>query len=318
MLQKPNTVFVGTNVDLTASSLSVGEVFLTNATTGAVLDIHTDSIATALGTAGNQIKIGFVKADGTHTYSMPFAKTEVKSLVVTEYSAKQEAVTTINFTAATITAGYRYVVRCIYKDIYEHPGQFTHSYEVVAASGETIDTIIAKFITRISAHVGARVTATSGTHTLILTAKDVTANGFGTQGKEAITPYSQVNLKVVTYTSIVDSRFNSAKDSYGATVTATYTANPGKGNAYIVRDREQAALAYKGITNRITWPIIKPELMVDLTAHYDAFVIEIDKKYQSPDNQYVKSTAVTTEVYVVDGATSTAAALATKISAWIA
>ena len=385
MLQKPNTVFVGPNVDLTASTLTTGEIFVANANTGEALNISsTTSIATALG-ASTKIKIGYKKTDGTITYSPEFSKDEVTNLLTNVYSAKSEATTLVDLTSATApVVGHRYVVRCIYKDIYEHPGQFTHSYEVIATD-TNIDTLATKFATRINAHAGARVTAYSayfagtptggsaavigvsgavtgdvtiphsdgddlndiiaafnvanptmtavllsgaGTMTvtaditvsagkLYLVAKEVTPNGFGTQGKEAITLYSQVMPVVVTFTTIVDSRFNSAKASYGAVITTT-TGKPGKGNPYIIRDREQAALAYKGITNRITWPIIKPELNVNLSETYDELIIELKKKYQSPDNQYEKETKLAIECYVENGATSTAANLYDKLAAWIA
>jgi hypothetical protein len=318
MLQKPNTVFVAKKFNAAGATLVAGDVFVVDAATGNAIDL---SSTNAIAATVSNIKLKFVKSDGSVTTSSPIGKKNITNITPDAggaYVAKVEASSVIDFTSATITAGHRYVIRCIYKDIYEHPGQFTHSYEVIAAAGETINTIGAKFAARVNAHVGARVTATYAdlTNILLLTAKEVTPNGYGTQGKEAITPYSQVILTVVAFTTIVDSRFNSAKDAFGVTITTTQS-KPGKGNPYIVRDREQAALAYKGITNRITWPIIKPELNVDLSKTYDTLTIEFKNQYQSPDNQYVKETQLAAEVYVEAGATASAETLGDKIRAWI-
>ena len=76
---------------------------------------------------------------------------------------------------------------------------------------------------------------------------------------------------------------------------------PGKGNAKIIRDRENAALGYKGIINRMYWPVIKPALTVNLSDTYDTLVIENQNHYLSDDNQYIKNTPIATELYVVAG-----------------
>lgn len=314
-MQKPNTVLVGKKflVNGTATQ-TVGDIVVANAETGAFIDTTT-SIATTI----NTIKIGLVKSDSTITYSAPISRKGIENMVITEGVAATEAVSVIDFTSVTgITVGHRYVLRVIYKDLYEHPGQFTHSYEVIATSTD-LDVLGAAFAARIAAHSGARVTAAyvaSTDHELTLTAKNLTANGFGTQGKEAITPYSQVRMTVVAYVTNPSSFLTSSQDAITGLVITTTDSTPGKGNAYIVRDREQAALAYKGITYRTEWPTIKPELNVVLTSLYDTLVIESKTKYQSPDNQYVKETQMATEVYIVDGATATAATLADKIAAW--
>lgn len=317
MLQKVNTVFVGKNVNTAGSTLVAGDIVAIDATTGAV-------IAVADIESANAIQLGYVKAtgdtdaDATIEKTQVISKDKVKSNVYSAYVAKTEASSVLDWTGVTLVAGYRYVIRVIYNDIFEHPGQFTHSYEVVAAAGETINTLGDKFAARINAHKGARVTAAyvgSSTNTLTLTAKSVVDNGFGTQGKEAITPYSQVQMKVVAYWSNPSSVFNASYNQIAGLTITTVDSEPGKGNCYIVRDREQAALGYKGITFRTTWPIIKPELNVELDKTYDTLVVEFAKDYVSPDNQYVKSTDLAAEVYVVHG--EDADTLADAIEAWI-
>lgn len=319
MLQKPNTVFVGSKVNAAATSLAVGDVVLINAATGAPLAIA--SIANA-----KAIQLGYVKAIGSTDAKATIVKTQVipkgkvKSLVYSAYAAKVEASSIIDFTGVTPVAGHRYVVRVIYNDLYEHPGQYTHSYEAIAATGETAITLATKIGAKIAAHKGARVTVSDdAAGTITITAKEVVLNGFGTQGKEAITPYSQVQMKVVAYWSNPSSVFGSTFNAIPGIEITTTDSKPGKGNPYIVRDREQAALGYKGITYRTTWPVIKPELTVNLSKSYDSIVLEFAKDYQSPDNQYVKSTEIATEIYVDNSATSGSKAsdLNTALAAWI-
>ena len=126
-------------------------------------------------------------------------------------------------------------------------------------------------------------------------------------------------MKVVAYWSNPSSVFGSTFNAIPGIEITTTDSKPGKGNPYIVRDREQAALGYKGITYRTTWPVIKPELNVNLSKSYDSIVLEFAKDYQSPDNQYVKSTEIATEIYVDNTAASGSKAsdLNTALAAWI-
>ncbi len=319
MLQKVNTVFVGKKLNIAGATLAAGDIVIINANTGAPM------AATTMENT-DKIQLGYVKATGATDADANIVKTQVieknkvDSKVYSAYAAKSEATSTIDFTNSTFVAGYRYVIRVIYNDLYEHPGQFTHSYEVIAAEGETATTIAVKFANKINAHVGKRVTASSATaKKVILTAIEITPNGFSTAGKEAITPYSQVQMKVVAYYTNPASFFGGKYNQIAGVVITTNDSKPGKGNPYIVRDREQDALAYKGITYRTEWPVIKPELTVDLSKSYDTVVVEFTKNYQSPDNQYVKSTQIASEIYIQnDAATGTKASdLSSAIDEWI-
>jgi len=312
MLQKPNTVFVGKKFNAAGTSQIAGDIIVLDASTGVVIDLSSTNNITA-----TDIQLALVKPDLTLTKSQVINKKLVRNLIEDEYVAKTEASSVIDFTSVVPVVGYRYVVRVIYKDLYEHPGQFTQSYEWVATSNLPLDLATAIY-TAVNAHNGARAVATISGDVVTLTAKEVVLNGFGTQGLEAVTPYSQVQMKVVAYaTNPVASTLDSYITINGITITTT-ASSPGKGNKYIVRDREQAALAYKGITYRTTFPIIKPTLNTDLTANYDSVVLEYSKKYQSPDNQYVKETDLTAEIYLVHGATGDGSDLSGKLATWIA
>ena len=299
MLQKTNTVFVGKEVNTSGSTLAVGDVVLIDASTGMPVNF-TDAVEL------NELQIGLVSKIGNSDKEAEIKRTQtiardkVLSMVYDIYSSKDESEVKIDFSGATIVPGYRYVVRLIYKDLYQHPGQFTHSYESIATGASTTDSICTDITNKINNHKGARSTAeyNSTTGVITVTAKEITANSRGMAGKEGISPYSQVQMTAVVYHTIPGSAFSSGYRSVDGVGIEVTPSSPGKGNPYVIRDREQAALAYKGITYRTTWPIIKPELNVNLDADYDEFVIEFSKSYQSPDNQYVKSTDLAAEVYV--------------------
>lgn len=319
MLQKPNTVFVGKKINTAGSTLAVGDIVAINAETGAVI---ATSAITTLASAPKSLQFGYVKAVGATDAKATITKTQVigrKNITNIAYAnddAAIDATASLNFTGVTLVAGYRYVIRVIYKDLYEHPGQFTHSYEVIFNGTDTLDQFGAKFAARVNAHAGRRVDATYtvGTDVLLLTAKVVDGPEAGIRTKEAITPYSQVSMNVVAYyTNPSTMLANSYNQIAGLTISVT-DSKPGKGNPFIVRDREQAALAYKGITYRTEFPVIKPELNVDLSKTYDTLVIEFNKGYKSPDNQYVKSTDLAAEIYVEAG--TALATLAGLIRDW--
>lgn len=321
MMQKPNTVFVGKQTYVTqkapgaANALTVGDIVVINPANGNVCAIAD------LTSAVESIQLGYVKAVGTLTQdatiikTSPISRKKITSITpdgTCAYVAKTEASSVVEFSGVTPTVGNRYVLRIVYKDLYEHPGQFTHSYEVIATSVNPA-VLSAAFAARINAHVGARVTATDdGTSTLTITAKVIT--GMGTDGVNAITPYSQVAMEVFAYVTNPTAAFSSQDAVTGLTIT-TVQSKPGRGNWKIVRDREREALGYKGITYRTEFPVIQPDLNVDSTKTYDTLTLEFSKAYQSPDNQYIKSTDLASEIYIVAG--NGAEALRDGIAAWM-
>ena len=113
--------------------------------------------------------------------------------------------------------------------------------------------------------------------------------------------YSQVSMDATMYTQDPQSYLMNQPTAITGLVITKTQGGPGKGNAKIIRDRENAALGYKGIINRMYWPVIKPTLSVNLSATYDTLVIECENSYLSNDNQYIKNTPLTTELYVVAG-----------------
>lgn len=235
-------------------------------------------------------------------YSDPINRDEITSNTFTAYSAPVEDIVTIDFTGVTVVASQRYVLRIIYKDLFEHPGQYTHTYEVIAAaSGETVDTLAAAFAAKVNAHKGRRCIATldAGNDQLILTAIAKDDN----VGLESINAYTRVNMTAVMYTNTSTNYYS----QIAALTIVKTVGTDGSGNPKIVRDREQAALAYKGITFRTTWAMPKQTLFTVLTDTYDTLTVESDAKYLSADNQYVKTTPLTLELYVKAGSYATSA-----------
>lgn len=306
MLNHVNTVLIGSNCPASytnADALSAGDVALFDENK----KILTSDGAAALASA---IYIGVCKGSEAVTdntgslvtkkiiaYSNKVEKGSSPRMEFNDYVAAAEDIISFNLASVVPVVGYRYVVRVIYNDIYEHPGQFTHTYEVIAKTTTPADLVTA-FKAKINKHTNRRVNATNVVATtLVITAMTKTDNG----GLDSLNYYSQVSMEATMYAQDTTSLLlNQPKAIPSLTITKTQ-GTPGNGNAKIIRDRENAALGYKGIINRMYWPVIKPTLSVDLAATYDELVIENDNHYLSNDNQYTKNTPIATELYVNAG-----------------
>ena len=82
----------------------------------------------------------------------------------------------------------------------------------------------------------------------------------------------------------------------GATIAKT-PGNPGKGFWKQVRDAEVRYMGYKGHVFTGAYPEVEQARKVVEGTSYDYAVIENDNLYLSNDNQYIKTTPLTTEVY---------------------
>lgn len=231
-------------------------------------------------------------------YSMPIQKGSKPSLVFTPFAEKAEDIVTITATNVNVEVGHRYVLRIVYKDIYEAPGQFTHSYEVIAKTTNATDLITA-FKNKINKHKQARVVATSTDAVLTLTAKEKDDS----EGLHPVNLYSQVSMDVFMWKTIPSGLLSNVMYPIANLTIAKTQGTPGRGNAKIVRDRENANLGYEGIQYRenAIYPYIAPELRVDLSAEYDTLTMEWDNLYLSNDNQYIKTTPLSAEIYVNSG-----------------
>ena len=304
MLQKVNTVLIAKTAPVsysTADALADGAI--------ALFDENRKILTSAANAAAaKSIYVGVCEgkedvydqkgAKSTKSvirFSMPIQKGSNPTLVVTPFVAKAEDKIVITATNVTPEVGHRYVLRLVYNDIYEAPGQFTHTYEVIAKTTTPKDLVDA-FVKKINKHKEARVTASASAAVLTLTAKEIPYN----EGITLDHGYTQVSVEAFMWTTIPSGLLSNVMYPISNLTIAKTQGTPGKGNAYIVRDREDAAMGYRGITHRANgiYPYIAPEFRSDLSAEYDTLTLEWDNLYLSNDNQYIKTTPLSAEIYV--------------------
>jgi len=304
MINRVNQVMIGANISRTSSAVlngasqnaAAGELF--------VLDKNKQILAAGATIADTDtIYIGQVLADtysyvteGTSTsvtgvkrvqYSDAIVADKVRNYKGRAYSAAVEQVVTISITSFTPVVGTEYVIRIVYTDTYEKPGQVTQSYRYVATTAVWADLVTA-FISLINSDTHRRVIA-SGSTTLILTGRVMPYDV--SDSVNAIDEYYQVNFKAFLYSG-----------NFGdAVVTYTTRPFPGNGTWQRVRDAEKFAQSNRGVRNRTLFPVITPVMQVVNGSTYNCVIIEHDKPYIAPDN-YDKRTTETTEIYIPVGA----------------
>lgn len=223
----------------------------------------------------------------------------VKSWKGVSYDAKSEQTSQVDLTGLTVVAGTEYIIRIVYKDIKEHPGQFTQTYRHVAASA-TLDTEMAALVAKITAHSGARVTATytTGTDVILLTGKAITEC---TTALTDIDKFSQVEFDA--YFLYVDSNGNWQTMASTSTTVTTTAADHGQGTWEQVRDLEKSQKGHRGFTNRTTFPIKEPTTYAVKDETYDLLIIESNKSYTSSD-AWNKEAPLTTVVAIPNPASA--------------
>ena len=224
------------------------------------------------------------------------------------FSAHKEPVeekVTITLKDADVIVGHRYVLRIVYKDINEAPGQFTHTYEVIATVNTAKD-LVEKLRDKINKHKNRRVEVSvvasasfsresggGNSYALVLTAMPKDDN----EGVNSLNTYQQVAMDVTLYETIPGALLaNQPKKLDNAVITKT-PGNPGVGYWKIVRDAEVRNMGYKGHVFTDAYPAIKQNLKVVEGTEYDNITIESDNLYLSNDNQYIKTTPMLVEVY---------------------
>lgn len=273
----------------------------------------TEAIYIAQGTP-NTFDVGSLTGVREVRLSQKIDGTQVKAFTAHSYAAKAEQDNTVDWTGATVTAGTEYIVRIIYKDIIEHPGQFTHTYRVIAATGETVATLADKFVAKINAHSGRRVNATDDTTGIGLTGRPIAEC---TTSVNDIDPFSMVEFDVVSVYVDSDGNWQEFEGSTGHSVDTV--ASPGTGTWEQLRDLEKSVLSHKGVTNTIHFPVKKPDFDTVKDETYDLLVITHDQQYLSPDNQYVKKQPSTTVIAIpVPAAANQMTNVLEDLNAWMA
>lgn len=301
MLQSVHSVLIGKTCPAsytTADALAAGDVALFNENKALIKTAAEAATASSLyvGVAGSKINVtmpdGSVAQKANIDFSNEIKKNSKPSAVIGEYVAPVEEKIVITLTDATIVAGNRYVLRIVYKDMYEAAWQFTHTYEVYAESATAAD-LAAAIVKKINAHKNRRVQATVSSTVITLTAMPKDDN----EGVDSLNEYSVVTMEASLYETIPGALLaNQPKAVAGATIAKT-VGNPGKGYWKQVRDAEVRNMGYKGHVFTGAYPSVEQARKVIEGAEYDYAIIENDNLYLSNDNQYIKTTPLTTEVY---------------------
>lgn len=301
MLQSVHSVLIGKTCPAsytTADALAAGDVALFNENKALIKTAAEAATASSLyvGVAGSKINVtmpdGSVAQKANIDFSNEIKKNSKPSAVIGEHVAPVEEKIVITLTDATIIAGNRYVLRIVYKDMYEAAWQFTHTYEVYAESATAAD-LAAAIVKKINAHKNRRVQATVSSAVITLTAMPKDDN----EGVDSLNEYSVVTMEASLYETIPGALLaNQPKAVAGATIAKT-VGNPGKGYWKQVRDAEVRNMGYKGHVFTGAYPSVEQTRKVVEGAEYDYAIIENDNLYLSNDNQYIKTTPLTTEVY---------------------
>lgn len=302
MITRTDTVLIGKTCPAsytTVDKLPKGAVALFDENKSLIIDEASASKASTIYVGVCTGDMTVTMPDGTSStkkvveYSNAIQKASKPSYVMGDYKAPVAEKIEIDLTSTRPVIGHRYVLRIVYKDLYEAPGQFTHTYETVATSDVAKD-LGEALLKKINKHANRRVTATFGSNKLTLTAMPKDDN----EGVYSLNEYSVVSMEASLYVTIPGALLSNVPEAVaGATIKKT-AGHPGKGFWKQVRDMEVRMLGYKGHVFTDAYPIIEPKRFVTEGVKYDYFTIKNDNLYLSPDNQYIKTTPLTTEVYV--------------------
>lgn len=301
MITSVHTVLIGTKCPdsyTTADVLNAGEVALFDQNRAILKTAAEAAKASSLyvGVAGPKINVtmpnGTVTQKANIEFSNEIQKSSKPSAVIGANVEPTQDKVAVTLTNATVVAGHRYVLRVLYKDIEANNFQFTHTYEVYAESNEA-QKLAEAFVKKINAHKNRRIQAQDDAAVLTLTAMVKDDN----EGVYSLNEYSVVDMEVSLYHTVPGALLaNQPEAVVGATIVKT-PGNPGRGFWKQVRDAEVRYMGYKGHVFTGAYPEVEQARKVVEGTKYDCAVIENDNLYLSNDNQYIKTTPLTTEVY---------------------
>lgn len=321
MITRVDSVMIGKKCPAgytTVDNLNAGEVALFDENRALIKDQNDALKASTIYVGVCTGDMTVTMPDGTSStkkvveYSNAIQKASKPSYVMGNYEAPIAEKIEIDLTNAKPVIGHRYVLRIVYKDLYEAPGQFTHTYETVATSEVAADLCNA-LLKKINKHANRRVTAAFANHKLTLTAMHKDDN----EGVYSLNEYSVVSMEASLYVTIPGALLSNVPEAVAGATIKKIAGHPGKGFWKQVRDMEVRMLGYKGHVFTDAYPIIEPKRFVTEGAAYDYFTIENDNLYLSPDNQYIKTTPLTTEVYVEHAEENKTSAFAKALDSFI-
>lgn len=304
MIQSVHSVLIGKKCPAsytTVDALAAGDVALFDQNKSLITTAAKAAEASSLyvGVAGEKVNVtmpdGSVAQKANIEFSNEIQKASKPSAVIGEHVEPVEEKITITLTDATIVAGHRYVLRIYYKDIYEAVWQFTHTYEVYAETATASD-LASAIVKKINAHKNRRVQASASAAVITLTAMAKDDN----EGVDSLNEYSVVSMEASLYETVPGALLANQPKAVPGAVIAKTAGNPGKGYWKQVRDEEVRNMGYKGHVFTGAYPIVEQARKVVEGTQYDYATIENDNLYLSNDNQYIKTTPLTTEVYCPD------------------
>lgn len=287
MITSVHTVLIGKKCPAsytTVDALNAGEV--------ALFDQNKAILKTAAEAAkASSLYVG-VAGEKIIEFSNEIQKSSKPSAVIGKHVKPTQDKVVITLADATIVAGHRYVLRVLYKDIEANNFQFTHTYEVYAESNEA-HKLAEAFVKKINAHKNRRIQAENVAAVLTLTAMVKDDN----EGVYSLNEYSVVDMEVSLYHTVPGALLANQPEAVSGATIAKTPGNPGKGFWKQVRDAEVRYMGYKGHVFTGAYPEVEQARKVVEGTLYDYAVIENDNLYLSNDNQYIKTTPLTTEVY---------------------
>lgn len=301
MITSVHTVLIGKECPAsytTVDALNAGEVALFDQNKAILKTAAEAAKASSLyvGVAGEKINVtmpdGNVAQKANIEFSNEIQKSSKPSAVIGQHVEPTQDKVVITLTNATIVAGHRYVLRVLYKDIEANNFQFTHTYEVYAESNEA-QKLAEAFVKKINAHKNRRIQAQNAADVLTLTAMVKDDN----EGVYSLNEYSVVDMEVSLYHTVPGALLANQPEAVSGATIAKTPGNPGKGFWKQVRDAEVRYMGYKGHVFTGAYPEVEQARKVVEGTSYDYAVIENDNLYLSNDNQYIKTTPLTTEVY---------------------
>lgn len=301
MITSVHTVLIGKECPAsytTVDALNAGEVALFDQNKAILKTAAEAAKASSLyvGVAGEKINVTMPDGNVTQKANIEFSneiqKSSKPSAVIGQHVKPTQDKVVITLTNATIVAGHRYVLRVLYKDIEANNFQFTHTYEVYAESNEA-QKLAEAFVKKINAHKNRRIQAANVAAVLTLTAMVKDDN----EGVYSLNEYSVVDMEVSLYHTVPGALLANQPEAVSGATIAKTPGNPGKGFWKQVRDAEVRYMGYKGHVFTGAYPEVEQARKVVEGTLYDYAVIENDNLYLSNDNQYIKTTPLTTEVY---------------------
>lgn len=301
MITSVHTVLIGKECPAsytTVDALNAGEVALFDQNKAILKTAAEAAKASSLyvGVAGEKINVtmpdGNVAQKANIEFSNEIQKSSKPSAVIGQHVEPTQDKVVVTLTNATIVAGHRYVLRVLYKDIEANNFQFTHTYEVYAESNGA-QKLAEAFVKKINAHKNRRIQAENAAAVLTLTAMVKDDN----EGVYSLNEYSVVDMEVSLYHTVPGALLANQPEAVSGATIAKTPGNPGKGFWKQVRDAEVRYMGYKGHVFTGAYPEVEQARKVVEGISYDYAVIENDNLYLSNDNQYIKTTPLTTEVY---------------------